>query len=175
MENYQPIEVKSKVAPIECCDKKGVKATNCFQIRIWDSRYFSSMIRGHASFGLPGTHWYGFHKPGLEDDDSVKMADEKVLADYDCCCLNDDEMKLLRDKIDEVKELIKKKSKLNLRSQEFQITGYLGHAPYPYCAGTAADFAAGLGCPALDAESGATPFKLEDALSTNKYCRKKSK
>jgi RHS repeat-associated protein len=163
------IEVQPKQAPKECCDKKGVKATNCFEIIIWASAG-GSMAFGHASFGLPGQTMYGFHGDGYKDDD-VDMKGYKKSSHHECCCLTDDEMNALQKKIKAVQDKIAKKDKTDLSGNEYSV--FDTSTPNPTCSGSAAGFAGGMGCPNVKPSDGSYPGELQAALNANKHCKAK--
>jgi hypothetical protein len=56
-------------------------------------------------------------------------------------------------------------------ASDFALPALFGKGPFATCSGTAGTFAAGMGCPALDANKGGSPSSLALTLRENKYCR----
>lgn len=160
--------VARKCPPKECCDKPGVKATNCFNITIWASSISPlSMAVGHASFGLPGQTRYGFHDECYLDDD-IDMKGYSGQK-FECCCLTDEEMKKLRDKIKQVQDKIAKKDNTDLNGRTY--SPWNTADPNPICSGSAAGFASGMGCPSIQPTDGTSPAELLGVLKRNKFCK----
>jgi RHS repeat-associated protein len=166
--NGYRMAVVRKPPPKECCDKAGAKAINCFNITIWASSISPpSMAVGHASFGLPGQTQYGFHGSGYLDDD-VDMKGYNGQK-FECCCLTDEEMKKLQDKIKQVQDKIAKNDNTDLNSRTY--SPWNTADPNPTCSGSAAGFAGGMGCPNIQPTDGTSPAELLGVLKGNKFCK----
>lgn len=194
-------EVDSKKGAItKCCDApKGApecptanehnlpKASNCFTIVIWAPSYDyvnprgdNSMIAGHGSFTFPGHDLCGFHGSGFMND-TIDMAEFGKHSTWECCCLSDLDMFILALKMHYIDSLMDNGSPWAMNPHEtYPKTPadtfwrcFRGKPPYPTCFGQAAEFGAGLGCPALSSAAGRDGIVLINALKNNKYCRLK--